>query len=424
MGYSRQDHRIYGKPVKPVKNPHLMAALVSLSFLAVVLVSGEALAGRIENRYVHALALYDFPQKNQGSSLQSEAFRQPDLLPIYGSSELGWPDPFHANRIFRMYPTGFTTFPIGGNATEPLIILQKLAAVANEIRGKEVVISLSPGFFVEEMMPYDTYAGNFSRLHAYSLAFSTELSWGLKAAVARRMLDYPATLRNDRLLNFAVHKLSDGSPISRVLYYAIWPIGELDCWALSAQDHWETLVYIRDQGNLDLPVVKQPQTLKWPNLLAHAQESYGHRSDNNPFGYENSQWEQFGPQWLEKANSMDDKGYLRGLRSSLGWTDLDLLLRELKEMGADPMLLSMPLPGLYFDFLGVSRAARQQYYDRFEALAKAYGVSGIDFQNHDEDKYFFLNPGSHLSSVGWIYYAEALDRFYHGTRSSVPLGGN
>jgi poly-D-alanine transfer protein DltD len=37
----------------------------------------------------------------------------------------------------------------------------------------------------------------------------------------------------------------------------------------------------------------------------------------------------------------------------------------------------------------------------------------LDFAEHDTDKYFLIDPWSHLSRKGWIYFDRALDAFYH-----------
>lgn len=402
-----------------MNTPHLLPALTASILFAVFLLFGENYAGWMENQYVHALSVSDSAQRRTGTAFQKAAFRQPDLLALYGSSELDLPDPFRANRVFWLYPTGFTTFPVGGNGCEPLIILQRLAGIGRELAGKKVAISLSPDFFLETMMPPTAYAGNFSALHAYSLIFSTDLSMGLKGAVARRMLDYPATYTEDPLLRFGLTELSNGSPWSAALYYASLPLGEVRTGVLGLQDHWDALNYIWDQGPLSTVVLKHKRNLNWEVLLEHAQARYMPLADSNQFGFSNIEWQRLAPHWLEHKNILDDKEYRRVLHSSKAWADLDLLLREMQELGAQPMLLSIPFPGRYYDYMGVSRSARQDYYDRLEALAAFYQVSIVDFQSHDEDKYFFLNPGSHLSSIGWIYYSDALDAFFHGREGAL-----
>ena len=90
------------------------------------------------------------------------------------------------------------------------------------------------------------------------------------------------------------------------------------------------------------------------------------------------------------------------------------MLKGLKEMGAQPLILSMPYTGVYYSYIGVSKDARQVYYAKLEAMGQSYNVPVIDFSNHDEDKYFSIDSGGHLSSEGWVYYDQALDAFYHG----------
>lgn len=418
MGNPEQDRRLHGGPAVPLKNPHLVASSVAVLLIFILVIAGELSAGWIENRYVHVLAPYNFLQKNQGVAMQQAAFLQEDLLPIYGSSELNWPDPFHSNRIFRMYPTGFTVFPVGEDGSEPLNILQKLAAVGSGLRGKKVALSLSPGFFLETMMPADAYAGNLSPLQANAFAYSSDLTWELKGAVARRMLDYPVTLRNDRLLKFALKRIADGSFSNRLLYYAILPLGELETFMLSLQDHMSTVAFISQQGNLDTTIVKETRAIKWASLLSHSQARHLANSNNNPFGVDNGQWKEFGAIWLLKKNSLDDEQFVKTMSASTAWTDLDLLLSELNELGSQPIILSMPFAGAYFDYMGVSRAARQKFYDRLEARSKSYGVPVVDFEDHDEDKTFFINFGSHLSSVGWVYYSRELEAFYQNSSPS------
>jgi poly-D-alanine transfer protein DltD len=111
---------------------------------------------------------------------------------------------------------------------------------------------------------------------------------------------------------------------------------------------------------------------------------------------------------------MTDAGFLETLDRAAEWTDLDILLHGLSELGVEPILLTQPLPGTYYDYVGVSYAARQAFYTRLRSAASPFGVPVVDFANHDYDLYFVNDPNSHLSRKGWVYYAQALDAFFHG----------
>src|SRR5262249_1363986 len=110
-----------------MKQTHLRAASLALSLIACLLVGATLYANWLERRYVHVLVPAEFSQKYLGSALQRAAFDQPDLLPVYGSSEWyiqkPYQDPYRAVNIFRGEPTGFAVFPIGYGDTTDLLIL-------------------------------------------------------------------------------------------------------------------------------------------------------------------------------------------------------------------------------------------------------------------------------------------------------------
>ncbi len=143
---------------------------------------------------------------------------QPDLLVLYGSSELVKEMPNNASQFFQDYPTGFRVFPVGKPGTTSLAVLQKIAAVGADIRGHKVAYSISPGWFFTEVFDPTYYEGNFSELQAYELAFNRHLSHDLKRDIARRMLEFPKTVENRRLLEFALRRLAGDTAIDRLLY--------------------------------------------------------------------------------------------------------------------------------------------------------------------------------------------------------------
>jgi D-alanine transfer protein len=276
--------------------PHLVSMFMALGLASSVLIGFDRYATGVENRYVRALSPLMFIQKGQGRALQRAAFQRHDLLPVYGSSELlnqrAYQRPYNAKVLLEAFPTGFTIFPIGKAETSDLIFLQKLAAVGGSARGKKVVISLTPVWFFNrgEMMDPDSYGGNFSRLQAYELAFSGELSLDVKRRAARRMLDYPGTLASDPLLRFALDSLADFTPAGRCRYALAFPLGKLQTVVFGLQDHWEVLGYIQGRPGLKSSVAQRIADPDWPALKARAIELYREHSSNNPFGFDNDRW--------------------------------------------------------------------------------------------------------------------------------------
>ena len=77
------------------------------------------------------------------------------------------------------------------------------------------------------------------------------------------------------------------------------------------------------------------------------------------------------------------------------------------------MVICAPHPGRYYDYLGISEDLRREFYRRFEQVVRAYGVPVVSFADHDRDGHFVQDTGAHPSEMGWVYYDEALDAFFH-----------
>lgn len=413
MGNTQADRRVHGESGKRVKVPRLASAIGVVLLLSAALAAAATYTRTITARCVHAVAGQMFAHKNQGAALQRAAFQQPDLLPIYGSSDLNVRNRYHASALFRSYPTGFAVFPVGNLGSSNLIWLQALAAVGSDLRGKRVVVSLSARSFTDEMADRHAYAANFSRLHASALAFSTDLSFAVKRGAARRMLAYPQTLARDPLLRFALERLADGSLTSRIAYYVSLPLGKLQNVVLRLQDDWETFVFLRAQSGLS-GEARHSAVLDWTDLLHRAEQETRLQANNNQLGFENALWTRLAPEIAGQKGLSKVEPVQTNLERSEEWTDLELLLRAVRGLGGEPLILSIPMKGAYYDYLGIPFSTRRIYYERLRRLAKTHGILAVDFADHDSDTYFTIDAGLHLSDSGWIHYDRALDAFFHG----------
>jgi D-alanine transfer protein len=382
-----------------LKTSHIAAASIALGIVALLSLALVMVGGHLERRYVHVLAPMLFPEKNQGIALQRIAFGQSDLLPFYGSSELVKPAPNKAADFFRIYPTGFSVFTVGKAGAASLILLQKLSAMGSDLRGKKVVISISPTWFFHQNIPATYYDGNFSLLQAGELIYSRHLSFDLKRDVARRMLEYPKTLEKSVLLAFTLRQLASDSPINRVMYYGTVPFGLLENEILRMQDHCEMLYYIcKEWWQLHAHVRHVPQTIDWNRLFADAAAQVRAHNDSDP--------EPVGP---ENGAEL----FVTGEQNAQEWVDFELLLRGLNELGARPLLLSIPIDGRYFDQFGVGRRFRDLYYKRIRGLAQVHDVPIVDFEGHDLDEDLLAGHHDHLTDKGWLYFDKAIDDFFH-----------
>jgi D-alanine transfer protein len=371
--------------------PHLFSALIACALPIAILSGSRLVAIYLEEKTIHATAPRDFFIKNQGLAFQRAAARAPDILLLYGSSELIDPVPNRASDFFSSAPSGFQVCPVGKAGATSLIILQKLGALGSELRDRKVAIWLSPSSFLTPAVSPDSYAGNFSLPAASGILFGDALDLNLKAQIVMRMSQFHNTLANSALLQLAATCLASGRPLDRVVLMAIWPLGKLQNTVLDLQDHFESLVYILGEGK------------KIPRPQLRLFDSHKARADH-------------GQEAVSSAiTSNRDAAFRAQIAAASEWTDLELLFRTLTELGAQPLILSMPIDGTLHDARGVSRSARQVYYDKMSQLAQQYHFPLIQFEDHDDDPTFLIAHREHPTSKGWMYYNRALDDFFHKT---------
>ena len=404
-------------------NSHTMAALLAgvlfLGGLAAVYLLGQWVAAR----YIYGLAEAQNGQKYADLFVQREALRHRDLLPFYGTSEIlkGAADnSYHAKALFADAPTGFSLFALGKPGGLVFTAMQSLGALGADLKGKKLVVSLSPPMFenVSGHFLDVRYAVNFSALQALTLLLSHDLSPELKSDVAKRFLAHPSMLERHRTIDLVLNLYVNASPF----YIGVAPLAHVQ----------RLLLEVVERARLIPRIVTTPEwrktakphdsrRLNWAALLADATHEYRPQASDNPFGVSDSWWS--ANKWRvvesrdESRNDQffreSDEQFLHNLDRAEAWLDLEQVLRILQELHARPMILSMPLHGSWWDYARVSPAARRQYYVRVRELGARYGARTVVLDDLETDQFFFVDLGSHPSPTGWVHYDRAIDAFYH-----------
>ena len=405
---------------EPAARPHLAAAFAALLVVTALVVAGTRYATTEEQKYARVLAPAIFEQKTWGNAMQQAALATPDLMTLYGGSELKTGGKYDPGRLFEQFPTGFNVFSVGLHGSGSISELQEIAASGEALRGEKVAVVVTPYFFLQPMDPKGWYDYSFSDLNSTALVFSRDLSLEIKRNAAARMLQYPTMLAGDPILRFAMERLTDATPLSDALYYMTYPLAALHLQVLRLQDHWELVNYIHDHPNIKPGIRTAPATLNWDELIQQATDTYAAKTTSNPYGIDDFYWKFNMKDMLKQKNDLTDSKFMQLLEASAEWHDLDLVLKSLQQFGAQTLLLTVPLHGHYYDYRGVSAQARVTFYDMFRAAAKPYGIPVVTFQDHEYDTYFFQDTFDHPSLRGWVFYDRVLDDFYHDRAITQP----
>jgi D-alanine transfer protein len=376
--------------------------------VAAFLVAGRMLAIHFEQTHFPAVAPEVFPQKNQGLAFQRVAAHAANILPGYGSSELAiGPVAERAAQFFSRAPTGFQLSVVAKPGASSLTILEKIAALGRDWRGRKIVISISPSWFLSPGVTPERYATNFSPFAANALAFGSGVDLDFKREMAARMLEFPRTLTKRPLLKFALQRLASPHWLDRLAYGAIWPLGKMHQTVLDVQDHFGALVHVLWERR-HIPALHESRPLNWEELITRASSRISSRGSEG----------ERSPEAETPTTAGSNANFRRLMNTTREWSDFDLLLRALATLHARPLLISTPICARCYGKSGVSSAARDIYYEKLRALARQYDFPLVDFAEHDTDPAFLDPQGYHLSAKGWIFYNRALDAFFHDTLPS------
>jgi D-alanine transfer protein len=390
-------------PGQAEQKSRLRAALVACGLVVSLLVVGWVAAIEIEAATLRTTAWRVFPLKTQGLVFQRAAAHSHGVLPLYGSSELIDGGADKAGYFFRTAPTGFRISPVGSVGTTSLAILQKIGGLGRDLRGKKVVISISPGWFLYKKVPTDWYKGNFSLQALSALVFGNSLDLDLRHRIAVRTLQFPEPLKASPLLQFALERLAADRPSDRMIFYALWPLGKLQNLVFDLQDHFEAMVYLSEEKEVS---PKSARTrLDWQRLMNQvnlrriAAQKKRKETNQSVTG--------------TGARRKNERLFLQTVETAPEWGDLELLLRTLARIQARPLLMSMPIDGRYYDQTGVSLADREVYYRKIRKIAERHHFPLVEFERDDNDPLFLDHSHAHMTDEGWIHYNRVLNDFYY-----------
>ena len=211
----------------------------------------QARAAGVAAFYVRAVGPWALPFKAQTLLLQRAALRQANVLPIYGTSELYCcASSYNAGVFFDHAPTGFAVFNVGYPVTQDLFFAETFGALGTALDGKKVVVSDSAWFTAAGGVAQGAYAHTYSEEIATAFAFGTPLRGAIRQAVARRMLVFPGTLQNSKVLRVGLEALARGGRRGEVTHALLAPLGHLLIWIGAVRDAYMT---VRDLQGLEHP---------------------------------------------------------------------------------------------------------------------------------------------------------------------------
>lgn len=412
MGYAGE-HGFGGSEVgADVRRPSLVSAAVALAIMGGVMLVAFAGAKRSLSSHFDQAALANLKTSGLGLELQKAVLQRNDYLPVLGSCEMTFNVLERVDNFFASKPTGFRVEPVGQAGNTDLLIAQTCAALGPAIRDKKLVVIISPEWFFGHRATDAEYAGNFSVEHALAALTSPSLDGEIKRRMARRMADYPRTLAKSPILQELVLALQEDSPNSSIALRTATLCSACYLGVLNFSDPLFTWLEFITTSRRLRPIVP-PMTasgIDWEMASANGEQEFQKMTDGNPLGFPKRIWLKL----VEKDQAMQGSFKMprfTNIATSKEWEDFNIMLEVLKQNGAKPLILAMPVSGRFFATLGAEKQAWGAYYSGLREAARNYGFPVYDFEAYENDPRF--RGFDNLNPEGWLLLDRLTDAFFH-----------
>ena len=323
-------------------------------------------------------------------------------LVVLGSSELAKASnqPFHFKQLFNY--DDFHLMPIGGGNFQNIIHASILGSLGDEFPKKKFVLSESFLWFDQNAMPPQAFLSRVSNEHVYytlknpKISHETkekfmnrvlELSKGSKyhydmfQRYKRRLLDNKGTIIDDWLNWFDVKKFALNNKIKFYFAANLTPIPSSG--PITPNYDWEEL---------------KTKYLDDAKLL----------TNDNEFGIEKGYFDSIIGSDLQKL-----KGYASNYKydKSKEYEDYKLILQMIKEMGLDVEVVSFPVNGKWFDYIGIGPEQRAIYSKKLTEITNSFGYKLMNLTSKEYEPYYMYDT-VHPGWKGWPEVAEEMYKFY------------
>lgn len=328
-----------------------------------------------------------------------------DNILVFGSSEFG-----HGTKT-KYYPKNmfedddFDMVVVGAGYYQSLSHAITLGSIAKDIPNKKVVLILSPQWFRETGVLPEAYASRFSEDNFISMLQNDSLSDSTKEYVINRtntLLTGDQTTLN-RVKTYERVLFYDNASVEDQIYYGLYSnfIKEKSLFTVA-----KASLMCREKRSHHIPN-GLGKIHNWEKYQEEAASEGKEATNNNDFHVLNSYYTNH----LEpELGARKDSGLNSSYCTSPEYDDLRCFLDMCDELGVEPLLVSIPVNGWWYDYTGFSKSDREQYYQNIRDIAAEYDVELADFSG-DEYTEYFLEDTIHIGWKGWVSVNESIYNF-------------
>lgn len=388
-------------------NKRLGSLLAIIVAMAILVVGIDCYAKYTINKYSYK-AIYDNNVYTRNCcDYAMERVIDNQSIVVMGSSELGSDDELaYPPHLFNNGNSDFNMVLYGGAHLQSLAMAINIGALQNNINNGKIVLIISPQWFTETGVTEDNFSSRFEELNFVEFLKNQNISVNTKEEVSGRV---------NSLLNADMPTLQRVLKDENVyLYNSHNPFHNLEVMIYnafkSAKVRFSMINEYKCLPELDMSHFVKSENIDFSEMLCQAEQMGNKECKNNDYGINDDYFDRIiKSEYDSFENSNNELSYV----TSPEYNDFRLFLQVCHETQLEPLIVSVPLNGRWYDYTGFPKDDRNTYYQNIRDICAEYGVSLLDFSER-EYELFFLKDIMHMGWKGWVYTDQAIYDFFKG----------
>lgn len=341
--------------------------------------------------------------RDRGGLLKNQMLSEDDLM-LLGSSELGVEVDENPINVFPFKDANYEVSIYGRAHTQSLQHSAILSSTDTLNSNSKIAFVLSAQWFTE--LSGNDFCVNFSELQFYRFFKNEKLSDKNKKYFAERvgaLLKQSGEYSEEAIF---ANLYAKEDIISKAVLAILSPYYNFKEYMLETKDKMQTikkLEKLNDKENKDL------KEINWEEAYNKATEEGKSKVTNNNLNVEDDYYNTY---IKDIYDSLKDSWKNKELLDSSELEDFKFFLNVSKEMGVKPLIVLMPVNGIYYDHLGWTVEKRTDFYDTVEAIAKEQGFDVLNLQDKEYEKYYMIDV-MHLGWRGWLNIDEEMYKYFN-----------
>lgn len=343
---------------------------------------------------------YGSTYKDRGV-IYNEYLTENNYFLLQGSSELA--APVSQLPVYTFPAKGIEKFATTGRAySQDLKQISVLGGQNTDKKDRKVGMILSLQWFMSKDGIDDTsFQANFSPSQFYTLLSNPNIKDENKKKYAARV---------DSVLS----KTSQFAP--EKIYAKIYANDGLQYKLLNLlfEPYFfsrENIVKLKDKGLLYRKLITLPdkkekelKEIDWAEEYKKAEEQGKSQVSNNEFMVYDTYYDKY---LKNNLQSQKDSNKNIDLMKSKEFQDYELYLDICADLNIKPYIVLAPTNGRWYDYTGMTKESRDEFFDKIEEMAKERGFDVLNLKNEEYEPYFICDV-MHLGWKGWTRVNEEL----------------